>query len=477
MLKPDPTRLPRVVHTRLNGPEWAEPDAGEGVGDAAEVLEFHRPEALTPDLALDLRLHEILEEALLATSASGAVIALASGDQMVCRATAGEKSPKTGVYLNIHSGLSGLCIQTQEMQQCDDALLDSRVNAEACRELGIRSIVVLPVLGEERMWGILEVFSSVPRAFGKPDIEGLQVLCRRIAHTVREAMTGEPGRSLPNASFSTSSTSMAPSEVPASPETMASEIVRASAQMAAAGRRRDYRTSALTAAVIALAVLLGWMVGRVGWSMATNRSPTQTAVAPEPVQTGEQAPPNQLPAERVVPDVIKPAESRAVPPIQSKPASKAKAQPVEPPGSLVVYENGKVVFRMDPPIKPQTSSGESTPVQSAMTREEESSGEADSTSPQAGTNYLLERVEPDYPEDAKQQHIQGPVVLKALVNADGSVREVKVVSGDSHLVKAASDAVGQWRFRPHLRAGKPIEFETRITVNFQLPESSSLNNQ
>ena len=115
---------------------------------------------------------------------------------MVCRATAGEKSPKTGVYLNIHSGLSGLCIQTQEMQQCDDALLDSRVNAEACRELGIRSIVVLPVLGEERMWGILEVFSSVPRAFGKPDIEGLQVLCRRIAHTVREAMIElmRPGR-------------------------------------------------------------------------------------------------------------------------------------------------------------------------------------------------------------------------------------------------------------------------------------------
>jgi TonB family protein len=473
MLKPDPTRLPRVVHTRLNGPEWAEPDVGEGVADAAEVLEFHRPEALAPDLALDLRLHEILEEALLATAASGAVIALASGDQMVCRATAGEKSPKIGVYLNTHSGLSGLCIQTHEMQQCDDALLDSRVNAEACRELGIRSIVVLPVLGGERMWGILEVFSSVPRAFGNPDIEGLHVLCRRIAHTVREAMV-EPGRPSPDASFSTS---RPPSEVPASPETMASEIVRASAQMAAAGRRRDYRTSALTAAVIALAVLLGWMVGRVGWSMATNRSPTQTVIAPEPVQTVEQATPKQLPAARVVADVIKPAESTTVPPVASKPASKAKAQPVEPPGSLVVYENGKVVFRMEPPIKPQTSSGESSPVQSAMTREEESSGEADSTSPLVGTNYLLERVEPDYPEDAKQQHIQGPVVLKALVNADGSVREVKVASGDSHLVKAASDAVRQWRFRPHLRAGKPIEFETRITVNFQLPESSSLNNQ
>jgi TonB family protein len=466
MLKPDPTRLPRVVHTRLNGPEWAEPDFGESVADAGEVLEFHRPEALAPDLALDLRLHEILEEALLATAASGAVIALASGDQMVCRATAGEKSPKTGVYLNTHSGLSGLCIQTQELQQCDDALLDSRVNAEACRELGIRSIVVLPVLGGERMWGILEVFSSVPRAFGNPDIEGLHVLCRRIAHTVREAMAGEPERPLPDASFSASTP---PSEIPASPETRASEIVRASAQMAAAGRRRDYRTSALTAAVIALAVLLGWMVGRVGWSMATNRSPTQIATAPEPVQTVEQATPNQLPPPRAVADVIKPAESTAVLPVRSKPGSKAKAQPVESPGSLVVYENGKVVFRMEPPIQPQTSKGEPSPVQSAMTREAESSGEADSSSSQVGTNYLLERVEPDYPEDAKQQRIQGPVVLKALVNADGSVREVKVVSGDSRLVKAASDAVRQWRFRPHVLAGKPIEFETRITVNFQLP--------
>ena len=60
---------------------------------------------------------------------------------------------------------------------------------------------------------------------------------------------------------------------------MASEIVRASAQMATASRRRDYRTSALTAAVIALAVLLGWMVGRVGWSMAVNRVQPQTSAA------------------------------------------------------------------------------------------------------------------------------------------------------------------------------------------------------
>ena len=82
---------------------------------------------------------------------------------------------------------------------------------------------------------------------------------------------------------------------------------------------------------------------------------------------------------------------------------------------------------------------------------------------------MSERVEPAYPEEAKQQHIHGPVVLNALVGVDGSVRKVEVISGNPLLVNAAADAVRQWRFRPHNLKGRPVEFETRITVNFQLP--------
>ena len=65
------------------------------------------------------------------------MIALASGDKMVCRATAGEKTPSAGAFLNTRSGLSGLCVQTREMQSCDDTLTDPRVNAAACQTLGI----------------------------------------------------------------------------------------------------------------------------------------------------------------------------------------------------------------------------------------------------------------------------------------------------------------------------------------------------
>jgi len=79
-------------------------------------------------------------------------------------------------------------------------------------------------------------------------------------------------------------------------------------------------------------------------------------------------------------------------------------------------------------------------------------------------------VEPQYPEAARQQHIQGPVVLNVLVGASGLVREASVISGDPLLAQAATHAVRQWRFNPHQLNGKAVEFETRITVNFALPE-------
>jgi TonB family protein len=84
---------------------------------------------------------------------------------------------------------------------------------------------------------------------------------------------------------------------------------------------------------------------------------------------------------------------------------------------------------------------------------------------------VLERVDPDYPEEARQRRIEGPVVLKALVGSNGVVRELKVMSGDPLLAKAATDAVRQWRFEPHRLKGRPVEFETRITVNFALPSN------
>ena len=87
-------------------------------------------------------------------------------------------------------------------------------------------------------------------------------------------------------------------------------------------------------------------------------------------------------------------------------------------------------------------------------------------------SYLIKKVEPEYPEQAKQDRVEGPVVLKALVGTDGRVKEVRVLSGDPRLVDAVSKAVRGWLFKPYAPEGKPIEFETQITVNFSLSQET-----
>jgi protein TonB len=81
---------------------------------------------------------------------------------------------------------------------------------------------------------------------------------------------------------------------------------------------------------------------------------------------------------------------------------------------------------------------------------------------------LIRRVEPQYPVIAKQLGVQGAVILKAIISRDGNIERVEVASGQTLLARAARDAVQQWKYRPYLLNGEPIEVETEITVNFVL---------
>jgi TonB family protein len=83
---------------------------------------------------------------------------------------------------------------------------------------------------------------------------------------------------------------------------------------------------------------------------------------------------------------------------------------------------------------------------------------------------LLKKVSPSYPPNALRMRIEGTVELLATVSKDGNISRVKVVSGDSQLTKAASDAVKQWKYKPYLLNGEPVEIQTQITVNFKLPK-------
>ncbi len=81
---------------------------------------------------------------------------------------------------------------------------------------------------------------------------------------------------------------------------------------------------------------------------------------------------------------------------------------------------------------------------------------------------LIHKVTPTYPVEAKQRHIQGKVKLDAIINKQGEVENLKAVSGPKELQPSALDAVRQWKYKPFLLNGDPIEVETTINVNYTL---------
>jgi protein TonB len=80
----------------------------------------------------------------------------------------------------------------------------------------------------------------------------------------------------------------------------------------------------------------------------------------------------------------------------------------------------------------------------------------------------LNRVQPVYPPLARQTRIQGTVKLHAIIAKDGSVQQLEVLSGHPLLVQAALDAVRQWRYKPTLLNGEPVEVDTTVDVIFSL---------
>ena len=124
----------------------------------------------------------IAERCCTFTRANGAAIALLEKGEMLCRASSGD-APPVGATLEIGSGFSGYCARTGFLQRCDDTEMDPRVDRESCRMLGVRSIIAVPIRMGNTVVGLLEVFSSKPRAFNERDGTILQ----RLADTVLAA--------------------------------------------------------------------------------------------------------------------------------------------------------------------------------------------------------------------------------------------------------------------------------------------------
>jgi TonB family protein len=148
-----------------------------------------------------------------------------------------------------------------------------------------------------------------------------------------------------------------------------------------------------------------------------------------------------------------------------------------PAGGLTVYENGKEVFHLAPVAGEveAASAGNNVPANAARSAASSTTLSPRTVKPkqektrQEKEDGLIRRVDPEYPEAARNQKIQGPVVLEVRVAPDGAVQKVTLISGPQSLADSAIAAVQQWRFRPHRVNGQPVPMQTRVTLDFKLP--------
>lgn len=137
------------------------------------------------EFALDEVLRLVAARAVSITGADGVAIALADETAIVCRASMGRIAPPPGVRLDPQSGFSGACLRAGETVRCDDSETDARVNAQACRDLGTRSMVAVPLSAKGQVVGLIEAFCDEPFGFNESDIRSLKLLGELILAAVR----------------------------------------------------------------------------------------------------------------------------------------------------------------------------------------------------------------------------------------------------------------------------------------------------
>ena len=532
---------------------------------------------LSAELALEIVLNEIVEQACQVTGATGAAIILERDGQLSCRAGSGSTGPQLGSCVD-SSGLAGECLHSHKTLWCDDTFTDPRAEADLFRQLGVRSVVIMPLLRNDSLIGLFELLSPQPYAFGVRDERTLEMLAERtvanLEHVAepdappategpaadlqhedlqriglqdvelknialeslglsaaaashedraQSAALPSPTRDLPaefalpklaaphdespdvkesakpsvpaNAESDFVFPDLDPAEITSEeiatllanagvitpePPRGSQDLVREAqpvlpaAPEPAVPKQVDYVSWALGFAVVSVAILLGLVLGQ-HFLLSHSYAPTRAASA-APSPTASQRPT----------DPIQPSSSSTTKPLGDQPKSTARTSRPDrtstsrepaarsdetvPPGGLVVSENGKEVFRL-PPANFSGSAPAHQVVQSASEVDPDSSPRRVVDLPEAtAQREVLYRSEPQYPEAARAQNIQGPVVLELHIGTNGSVQNVEVISGPPLLAQASVEAVKQWRFKPRVVNGSPVEMQTRVTFNFKLPQ-------
>lgn len=123
----------------------------------------------------------VAKRTLTLIDADGSAIELAEDEDMVYRATAGSAAPHLGLRLKQATSLSGLCVKTGDTLRCDDAETDPRVDQEACRKIGLRSMIVMPLKHKGTTVGVLKAMSAQAGKFSESDMTLLGLLSELVA--------------------------------------------------------------------------------------------------------------------------------------------------------------------------------------------------------------------------------------------------------------------------------------------------------
>jgi protein TonB len=463
---------------------------------------------------LDAFLDQIVKHARDLTSSNGAAVALRKGTVVLCRARCGETSPSLGAQLDADFGISGECLRTGKALRCEDSERDIRLDPEVCRQLGLRSIAVAPIFESATVAGILEVFASQPRAFDDRHLEILHQLAELVT-TVSERIAEENRGTISEATPIGEKRPEVPvAEMNSYPSPSRSERLR---KWTEANAWRSLLTKSLTKwrvpnaspryyaaaiAVFAFAALLA-IFGWKPWHRTERTVPsTDTLSQAKPVPADAATVETRRQLNIVQPGAVsrsvrpQPAAS-PIPPDHSSPdhSTRAKAQKValvEPiPGedniratitvpSLSGHTRDRVGSANDPEPTAPRPMIDTTGGLGKDSKDDKDVKVLDSAlSVQARVPFMasqgvsggsLERkVQPIYPAEARSARLQGPVVLQVVIDEVGEVRDLRTVSGDAVLARAAIDAVRQWRYQPYLLNGQPVKMPIQITVNFTLP--------
>jgi TonB family protein len=419
------------------------------------ILEEQVEAGFPAELALDLVLQVLVMRAVDATGASSAALALArGGGEMICRAATGLHAPDLGVPLNTRDDLSGACLSTRQPQFCVDTESDPRVDSAMARRLGIRSMLIVPVLDQDDVIGVLEIFSSQPSAFSDRERTLLEALAR---DCVRVRLAAADLVQHPPAAFTP-----VPSDQPQSHQetSLPTSPTFVEALPSPSKTQPLYQRWSLILGTLAIlaTVAFSFMVGsRLGWLVSSS---PQAKVPVPRASKSDAARPRAKPA----------AHTRKSTSLSRAARSTSSAQPVPTHSAddLVVYDHGKVIFR----AKPSTKKSGASPVVDASKSTRIAPLPGVWLAPDQAERRLRNRIEPQYPADAMAAHRSGDVVLEVLVAEDGSVVSIRTLSGDPLLAAAAADAVRQWRYGPYRQHERPSQFQTDVTLKFSLPNEN-----